>query len=106
MPRTMLCCATLCGTVLEAAVKQAAVLAAAAAGVSTQHPVVLTQGLGALSPTDVQPVCDLVLQVILLARHRCPCGLLSFRNIVDGGPESTGSLYFGFFLFTSFPVRP
>ena len=105
MPRTMLCCATLCGTVLEAAVKQAAVLAAAAAGVSAQQPVVLSQGLGALSPTDVQPVCDLVLQV-LLACHRCPCSLFFFRNIVDGGPEPTGSLYFGLFLFTSFPVGP
>ena len=80
MPRAMLCCATLCGTVLEAAVKQAAVLAAAAAGISAQQPLDLSHGLGPLSPADVQPVCDLVLQV-LLAHHDCLCCLLCFRNI-------------------------
>ena len=62
-----MCCATLCGTVLEAAVKQAAVLAAAAAGVTSQQQqqqvVDLSLGLGPLSPGDVQPVCDIVLQV-------------------------------------------
>jgi len=63
MPRTILCCAALCGSVLEAAIKQAAVLAAAAAGSSVQQPVDLRLGIGALPPGDVQPVCDLVLQV-------------------------------------------
>lgn len=63
MPRAVLCCAAVSGIVLEAVVKQAAVLAAAAAGSGVQQPVDLRQGIGALSAEDVQPVCDLVLQV-------------------------------------------
>ncbi|GAX74169.1 hypothetical protein CEUSTIGMA_g1618.t1 [Chlamydomonas eustigma] len=65
MPRTILCCATLCGMVMEAAVKQAALLTAAAAGsASLQQQLDLRQGLGPISPEDVQPVCDLVLQAL------------------------------------------
>lgn len=73
MPRTALCCGTLAGAVLEAATKQLAARASATA--ATAAAAAATAGAGAeppsaaalvapLSPADLAPVSELVLQAL------------------------------------------
>lgn len=71
MPRTALCCGTLAGAVLEAATKQlaarvsatAAATAAAAAGAGVE-PASAAVLVSPLSPADLAPVSELVLQAL------------------------------------------